>query len=349
MKLTRILIISLLLLSLLVGTVTAETTWLNPAMTTNTTPEGVASESSFISLPYYGNASFDHVKTAIGWTTVSGGIPGWLQYKFSNNTAVIVAYNITSSTVVARTPKDWTIKGSKTGAFTGEEITLSTITGQTSWGEYETRIFTISNPSNYTYYRMDISANNGDANYIQFTELELWGEFLSPPVSSFTTNTTSGVSPLAVLLTDTSTNTPTSWAWGAKNITGNDTWIPIGTVQNQEFAFPVGNWSVNMTATNGAGSNISTQITHINVSSGTQIPIAISSLSRLAIQAGSYIWFNDTSLNSPTAYCWTFGDGTFAAVANGSKTYYQRTIQNVSSCPLNGAGTNCSYNIIRVV
>ncbi|MEA2034874.1 MAG: type IV pilin, partial [Euryarchaeota archaeon] len=37
------------------------------------------------------------------------------------------------------------------------------------------------------------------------------------PVADFTANTTSGTAPLAVQFTDTSTNSPTSWAWDVDN------------------------------------------------------------------------------------------------------------------------------------
>jgi PKD repeat protein len=51
----------------------------------------------------------------------------------------------------------------------------------------------------------------------------------------------------------------------------------------------------------------------------------------------------------PTAWCWTFGDGAYAGVANGSHTYVLRGIYNVSSNVSNSAGYNISYNIERVI
>jgi outer membrane protein assembly factor BamB len=87
---------------------------------------------------------------------------------------------------------------------------------------------------------------------------------------------------------------------------------------------------------------------YINVSSDI-IPIAISILSRHTLPVGWYTWYNDTSLNSPTSYNWSFGDGTNSSIANGSKTFYSRGVRNVSSCVSNSAGSNCSYNIVRVI
>ena len=92
----------------------------------------------------------------------------------------------------------------------------------------------------------------------------------TPPVASFTANTTGGTAPLSVLFNDTSTNTPTSWSWGAKNLTpGNNTWIQLGTTQNLTQIFGVGNWSINLTATNSGGTNTSTQNTWVNVSAAS--------------------------------------------------------------------------------
>jgi len=189
--------------------------------------------------------------------------------------------------------------------------------------------------------------------------------YVTPPlVASFTatnisiaTNTTAsgweGISPFTMQFINTSTSPPhTSWVWNYTELSAPLTPVTFNstTYYNPIYTFTnAGNYSISLNVTGTYGTNISTQITWINVSSGATKPIAMSSLSRLAIQAGSYVWFNDTSLNTPTAYCWTFWDGTFAATANGSKTYYKRGIFNTSSNVSNSAGFNLSYNIIRVV
>ena len=78
-------------------------------------------------------------------------------------------------------------------------------------------------------------------------------------------------------------------------------------------------------------------------------PIAVSSLSRNTLPVGEYTWYNDTSLNSPTSYLWTFGDGSNSTTRNGSHTYYRRGIFNVSSNVSNSYSYNVSYNIERVI
>ena len=185
--------------------------------------------------------------------------------------------------------------------------------------------------------------------------------YLTPsvPVASFTsanisvaTNVSSqeirGISPLIVQFADTSTETPTSWAWARKNLTAT-TWTVFNTTANPVQSFVTGNWSVNLSATNAQGTGISAQTLWVNVSSGVSKPIAVSSLSRSTMPVGSYAFFNDTSLNTPTAWCWTFAPGYYAAVANGTVYYYQRGIFNGSSNVSNSAGFNLSYNIIRII
>lgn len=71
------------------------------------------------------------------------------------------------------------------------------------------------------------------------------------PVASFTANQTTGYAPLTVSFTDTSTNTPTSWAWDF-----NRDGIVDNTTQNPVYTFTVpGTYEVNLTVTNGAGSS----------------------------------------------------------------------------------------------
>jgi hypothetical protein len=57
--------------------------------------------------------------------------------------------------------------------------TLDTQTNQTAWAVFESRLFTVTGSAAYRYYRLNITANNGDATYTEVAELYLY----SPPVS----------------------------------------------------------------------------------------------------------------------------------------------------------------------
>ncbi len=82
------------------------------------------------------------------------------------------------------------------------------------------------------------------------------------PVASFTKSASSGVAPLSVTFTDTSTNSPTVWSWDF----GDGS--PVSTVQSPVHSFAAaGVYTVTLTATNAAGPNTSAGQT-VTVTSG---------------------------------------------------------------------------------
>lgn len=90
------------------------------------------------------------------------------------------------------------------------------------------------------------------------------------PVADFTGTPLSGTAPLLVTFTDTSTNTPTSWAWDFENNGSTDS-----TAQDPTFSYTsAGIYSVKLTATNGSGSGIETKISYITVSAAGSRVIA---------------------------------------------------------------------------
>ncbi|MDD5189061.1 MAG: PQQ-binding-like beta-propeller repeat protein, partial [Methanoregula sp.] len=83
------------------------------------------------------------------------------------------------------------------------------------------------------------------------------------PVASFTANIISGTAPLTVNFTDTSSNSPTSWAWDFTN-----DGIIDATTQNATYTYAsAGTYTVNLTVANTAGSNTSVQIGFVTVTS----------------------------------------------------------------------------------
>jgi PKD repeat protein len=87
-------------------------------------------------------------------------------------------------------------------------------------------------------------------------------EHYSVPVAGFSADTVTPAIGQNVTFTDTSTNAPTSWAW-----TFGDS--GTSTTQNPKHAYIAsGNYTVTLTATNVAGSNMVTRTGYITVGSG---------------------------------------------------------------------------------
>jgi hypothetical protein len=79
------------------------------------------------------------------------------------------------------------------------------------------------------------------------------------PVTGFSSNVSSGTAPLAVTFSDISTNTPTSWNWSF----GDGT---FSTVNDPEKTYAsTGNFTVNLTTANAAGTNTITKNDYITV------------------------------------------------------------------------------------
>ncbi|MFL6700349.1 MAG: discoidin domain-containing protein [Vitreoscilla sp.] len=109
--------------------------------------------------------AFDR-NTGSGW--FYKGTTGWLQYDLGH-TERVERYAITSAGgLVARDPKDWQFQGSNDGAAW---TTLDTQGNQAFAQRLQLTTYAIANPSFYRYYRLNVTANNGD---VVFTDL---GEF----------------------------------------------------------------------------------------------------------------------------------------------------------------------------
>ncbi len=107
------------------------------------------------------------------WVTAAT-TTGWIQYQFGS-AKTIGSYSIKSSyNYGSRAPQAWTLQGSNTGAFAGEQVTLDTRSAQTGWNNLgEVRSFNIASPASYSYYRLNVTANNGDGTYLSLDEITL--------------------------------------------------------------------------------------------------------------------------------------------------------------------------------
>ena len=147
------------------------------------------------------------------------------------------------------------------------------------------------------------------------------------PITSFTSNVTSGVIPLSVQFIDTSINSPTSWSW---NFGDGGT----STSRNPVYIFrTAGTFTVTLTATNTAGSNTYQQT--IN----TQSRVALRPVS---LFNGLSVNFRDSSTNSPTSWIWNFGDGTSSTLQNPTHVFSRAGTYTIKLTVRNTAGTSVS-------
>jgi predicted alpha-1,2-mannosidase len=92
----------------------------------------------------------------------------WVQYQFDGPRRRATIYTITSGNV-AGDPKDWTLQGSNDGSTWTD---LDQRSGQAFTWRLYTKPFTIAHPGYYGYYRLNVTANTGEAT-TSLAELEL--------------------------------------------------------------------------------------------------------------------------------------------------------------------------------
>lgn len=110
--------------------------------------------------------------TATKWFNENDGPTGWLQYDFGSGKAwTVVRYDLSSANdVPSRDPKNWQFQGSNNATTW---ITLDTRTNEIFPSRYLTKQYATANNTAYRYYRLNITANNGDSQSIQLAELTL--------------------------------------------------------------------------------------------------------------------------------------------------------------------------------
>lgn len=120
---------------------------------------------------------------------------------------------------------------------------------------------TVQNPSKvYSTagtYTVKLTASNagGSDDEIKTSYITVNAAPPPAPVASFNTTPSSGNAPLTVDFTDTSTNTPTSWAWDFTDNGSTDS-----TTQNPQYTYNTpGTYTAKLTATNAGGSGNTTR------------------------------------------------------------------------------------------
>jgi len=104
------------------------------------------------------------------WITASGTTAASITYQFGSGQTV-TRYSITSRNDATQTvsPTAWKLYGSNNGSDWTELDSRSAIT---TWAQNETKIFGFTNAVSYTYYKLDITANNGHATLLAVGEIQ---------------------------------------------------------------------------------------------------------------------------------------------------------------------------------
>ena len=154
----------------------------------------------------------------------------------------------------------------------------------------------------------------------------------SVPVTVFTANVTSGNVPLYVQFMDNSTNTPTSWYWYFGD--GG-----TSTLEDPIYEYTeAGTYSVELIATNSAGSNTTTESGYITVTA-LSVPVTSFTSDLSSGKSPLVVQFTDTSTGSPTTWAWSFGDGSTSVEENPSHTYTSAGSYTVSLTATNAEGS----------
>lgn len=157
------------------------------------------------------------------------------------------------------------------------------------------------------------------------------------PAADFTASATAGPAPLNVTFTDTSKGgIPAYWYWDFDN-----NGVIDNTTQNPVYTFTTpGTYSVRLVTSNAGGADETLKTGFITVAPPAAPPITRLDATPLSGTAPLSVQFTDASLNTPTEWNWSFGDGNFSTLQSPSHTYAFAGSFTVALNATNIAGSN---------
>ncbi|AKB53505.1 cell surface protein [Methanosarcina barkeri MS] len=171
---------------------------------------------------------------------------------------------------------------------------------------------------------------------------------IAKPAAVFYASPKSGTAPLSVKFTDKSTGKPTKWEWSFGDGTSS-------TEKNPTHKYSkAGKYTVNLMATNAAGSNTATKSKYIIVKTSqaptADVPTADFWGWPLSGNAPLKVTFTETSKGSPTSWKWDFGDGKYSTEKSPTHTYSAAGTYTVKLIATNEAGssTKLKWKYIKV-
>ncbi len=169
----------------------------------------------------------------------------------------------------------------------------------------------------------------------------------SPVVAGLTAGPTTGVAPLAVTFTNTSTGA-SYWVWNF----GDGSTLSTNANANVAHTYAsIGSYTVTLTAYGTGGMSALTNTAYVVVSSGA--PVAGFSGTPTNIFVGQGVKFTDASTGSITNWVWSFGDGhsvTNTSSISVTNTYAAAGTYTVSLTVTGsgGTGTSTKANYVTV-
>ena len=156
--------------------------------------------------------------------------------------------------------------------------------------------------------------------------------------ASFSATPATVVPGTVVAFTDTSASSPVSWAWSFGDGKGTS------LVQHPKYVYTTaGTYTVTLTATTSGGTAASVSNT-VTVSN----PASVLTAAFTMTLSGQIATFTSTSSGGPTAYAWTFGDGSTGTGANTAHTYAADGIYTATLTVTGAAGTSTTSQSVII-
>lgn len=151
--------------------------------------------------------------------------------------------------------------------------------------------------------------------------------------ANFTATPTSGKVPVTVTFTDTSDAATVKWLWDFGDGTNSTEWNPAHTYTT------TGTYNVSLKAWNDLGSDTMEKPFYVTARNPAP-PVANFTASPTTGNAPMSVTLNDTSMNAPESWLWTFGDGANATVQNPVHTFTAAGNYTISLNVTNDDGTD---------
>jgi PKD repeat protein len=163
----------------------------------------------------------------------------------------------------------------------------------------------------------------------------------APPNVSFSASTSTGVAPLSVVFSNTTSGQVTTWAWDFGDGTSANIKAPTHI-----YSAP-GNYVVALSATGPGGTARKIASTPIIVSA-IPAPVANFVASRTSGVAPLAVTFANTSTGQVTTWGWSFGDGSISSLSAPAHTYAAAGNYQVALTATGPGGTATKTAVISV-